>query len=72
MDEEKFPGTSYDECPEGDPLGNGVGARGYLRSQNCFPSIFRIPPVVAQDPIVSRVNLMSIQDLTVCTRLVPP
>ena len=49
-----------------------VGARGYLRSQNHFPLIFRIPPVAAQDPIVSHVNPMLIQDLTVCTRLVPP
>ena len=49
-----------------------VGARGYLRSQDHFPLIFRIPPVVAQDPIVSCVNPMSIQDLTVRTRLVPP
>ena len=49
-----------------------VGARGYLRSQNHFPSIFRIPPVAVQDPIVSHVNPMSIQDLTVRTQLVPP
>ena len=51
---------------------HAVGARGYLCSQNHFPSIFRIPPVVAQDPIVSCVNPMSIQDLTIHTRLVPP
>ena len=49
-----------------------VGARGYLCSQNRFPLIFRIPPIAVQDPIVSRVNLMSIQDLTIHTRLVLP
>ena len=52
-------------------LGCAVGARGYLHSWNCFPSIFRIPPVVVQAPLMSHVNPMSIQDLTVCTRLVP-
>ena len=61
--------------PTRKPRGNqghcGVGARGYLHSQNHFLSIFRIPPVVAQAPIVSHVNLMSIQDLTVRTQLVP-
>ena len=45
----------------------GVGARGYPHSQNHFLSIFRIPPVAAQAPIVSCVNLMLIQDLTIRT-----
>ena len=48
-----------------------VGARGYLHSYNCFLSIYRIPPVVVQAPIMSCVNLMLIQDLTVHTQLVP-
>ena len=48
-----------------------VGARGYLHSQNHFLSIFRIPPVIIQAPIVSHVNPMSIQDLTVHTQLLP-
>ena len=50
---------------------SAVGARGYLHSQNRFLSIFRIPPVVTQAPIMSHVNLMPIQDLTVHTQLVP-
>ena len=48
-------------------LVGSVGARGYLCSQNCFLSIFRIPPVVMQAPIVSHVNPMLIQDLTIRT-----
>ena len=48
-----------------------VEARGYLCSQNRFLLIFRIPPVVTQAPIVSRVNPMLIQDLTIHTWLVP-
>ena len=42
-----------------------VGARGYLRSQNHFPSLFRTSSVVVQAPIVSRGNPMAIHGLTV-------
>ena len=40
-----------------------VGARGYLHSYNRFLSIFGIPPVIVQAPIMSCVNPMSIHDL---------
>ena len=48
-----------------------VGARGYLHSQNRFLLIFRIPPVATQAPIMSCVNPMLVQDLTIHTQLVP-
>ena len=58
-------------CGSSIPNRYSVGARGYLCTQNYFLLMFRIPPVIMQAPIVFRVNLMLIQDLTICTQLVP-